>query len=77
MHERDYVRIDYTNSRGERRQRSVRVIEFRFGANEWHTDAGWLFKAYCVESGEEREFAMAGLHGWTMLPALAEGVSAP
>ena len=77
MHKRDYVRIDYTNWRGERRQRIVRVLDFRFGTNEWHIEPQWLFHAYCIESGVEREFAMAGLHGWIMLPALAEGVSTP
>jgi hypothetical protein len=66
MHIRDYVEIDYLNWRGERRKRIVRVIEgsFRFGANDWHTDPQYLFKAYCVESGDEREFAMSGLYGW-------------
>ena len=71
MHIRDYVRIDYTNWRGERRQRIVRVLDFRFGANEWHPEDQWLFRAYGVESGEEREFAMAGLHGWTPIPGMS------
>lgn len=64
MHPRDYVEIDYTNYRGERGKRVVRVFQFYFGSNEWHTEPQWLFRAYCVKSGEGRDFAMAGLHGW-------------
>ena len=74
MHKRDYVEIDYTNWRGERRKRLVRVIEFWFGKSAWHPEEQWLMRAFCVESGEDRDFAVTGLHGFTPVKGTSQGI---
>lgn len=76
MNSRDYVEIDYTNWRGERRRRLVRVIGFFWGKSAWHPEEQWLFLAHDVEKDEQREFAMAGLHSWKMIKGSADGVRA-
>lgn len=71
MQTQQIVEIDHTNWRGERRKRLVRPIRWFFGSNKWHREEQWLMVAYCLERGEERDFAMSGLHGFT--PAAARG----
>lgn len=60
------VTIDYTNWRGERRTRRIFPLDLRFGVSEWHKTPQWLLRAIDVDRGDgsEREFAMAGIHGW-------------
>lgn len=63
------VRIDYTNYRGERRERRIVPIAIRFTANEWHPEPQWLMHAIDIEkaaAGEPagRDFAMKGIHRW-------------
>jgi predicted DNA-binding transcriptional regulator YafY len=60
----ELVFIDYTNHRGERAWRSVTPISIRFGSTEWHPEAQWLLRAYTVDRGAEREFAMKDIHAW-------------
>ena len=69
MHKRNYVEIDYTNWRGERGKRIVRVFGFGFGSTPYHEEPQWLFEAYNAEKQEERTFALAGLQAWRMVPA--------
>jgi len=65
LNRNDLVEIDYTNWRGERRTRMIRgPFVLRFGANDWHKEPQWLLGAFCMESGELREFAMSGFQGW-------------
>lgn len=49
---------DYTNWRGETRQRSILPRSLRYGATEWHKEPQWLLKAMDTESKEEREFTL-------------------
>jgi predicted DNA-binding transcriptional regulator YafY len=58
------VLIDYTNWRGERRERRIRPLGLFFENNEWHPDTQWLLEAVDVESGELRTFALASIHSW-------------
>jgi predicted DNA-binding transcriptional regulator YafY len=58
--------IDYTNWRGERSSRMIEPKSIRYGSNEWHKDEQWLLLAYDRYKGEDREFAMGGIHSWSI-----------
>lgn len=59
-----YVSIDYTNWRGERRVRKVYPTGmFRHGTSEWHKEEGWLFEAK-DEDGKVKEFSLGGVHSF-------------
>ena len=64
MSEEDYVTIDYTNHRGERRVRLIRPMSIYFGATDWHKAMQWLLRAVDCEKGEVRDFAMSSIHSW-------------
>lgn len=59
-----YVVIDYTNWRGERRERVVMPISFAWTHTEHHPVPQWLLLATDVERGERRMFAMSNIHSW-------------
>lgn len=50
--------FSYTNYRGEKSVRHVHVINLRWGATEWHPEPQWLLKAYDLDKGAVREFAV-------------------
>jgi len=59
--------IDYTNWRGERRQRRIKPIQFYFGEVSWHPGPQWLVDAVDLDrTGDDRvrTFALSGIHGW-------------
>jgi len=59
--------IDYTNWRGERRQRRIKPIRFYFGEVSWHPGPQWLVDAVDLDRTEDdrvRTFALSGIHGW-------------
>jgi len=58
------VLLDYTNHRGERRERRVLPGRIWYGTTKWHPEAQWLMQATDLERGEQRDFAMAQIHGW-------------
>lgn len=58
------VTIDYTNWRGARSMRRVRPVSIVYENNEWHPETQWLLYAIDLEKGEERCFALAGIHSW-------------
>jgi predicted DNA-binding transcriptional regulator YafY len=60
------VIIDYTNWRGERRERQIRPLAngLQFTKNQWHPDPQWLLQAVDVESAGVRTFAMKNIHSW-------------
>jgi predicted DNA-binding transcriptional regulator YafY len=60
------VVIDYTNWRGDRREREIRPLSsgLQFTKNQWHPDPQWLLQAVDVESGSVRTFAMRNIHSW-------------
>lgn len=49
----------YTNHRGETAERTVIPLGVRFGSTQWHPEPQWLLRAFDLEKGAEREFAMA------------------
>ena len=62
----DTVRIDYTNWRGERGERTVTPIVWHFGANQWHPEPQWLMDALDHDKGERRTFAVAAIHSFSL-----------
>lgn len=64
MSEQEYVSIDYTNYRGERRARLIRPLSLYFGTTDWHPTPQWLLHAVDCEKGEVRDFAMSSIHSW-------------
>jgi predicted DNA-binding transcriptional regulator YafY len=59
-----WVRIDYTNWRGERAERLVQPYRIEFGSNEWHPEEQWLLYAHDDKSDSGRTFALANIHSW-------------
>lgn len=60
------VQIDYTNWKGERRERLItpRQGGIFWGSNEWHKEPQWLLRAFCHEKKAERVFAVKDIHSW-------------
>lgn len=64
MSEQDVI-IDYTNHRGERRERRVRPYKVWFGESPYHKDGRqWFWTALDYEKDEERDFAVKDIHAW-------------
>jgi hypothetical protein len=61
------AKIDYTNHRGERRERVIGPpARVWLGRSPWHGDSvQWFLHAVDVEKGEERDFALKDIHGWS------------
>jgi hypothetical protein len=55
------VDFEYTNWEGRKSLRRARPISIRFGKSEWHPKPQWLMRAFDIDKGEEREFAMADM----------------
>lgn len=49
----------YTNYRGEYDLRTAIPHSLRWGTTEWHPEGGWLMKAWDVDKGAFREFALS------------------
>ena len=60
----DRVTIDYTNWRGERRERDVLPHSIVFEATRWHPEPQWLLRAVDLEDYVPKEFAMKDIHSW-------------
>ena len=58
------VRIDYTNWKGERQQRTIHPLNMFWGSNEWHPQPQWLIEAFDLEKKAVRTFAANKVHGW-------------
>jgi len=56
------VVIDYTNWRGERRERMVRPLSLQFTDTKWHPEVQWMLMA--EDEGVVKGFAMKGIHSW-------------
>lgn len=65
----DLVWIDYTNHKGERRERLILPQKLYWGSSQWHPEPQWLLAALDVEKKARRDFAMQEIHQWT--PATA------
>jgi predicted DNA-binding transcriptional regulator YafY len=61
---KQYVRIDYTNWRGERSLRHIHPLSIAFANDEWHPETQWLLEAVDLEKGAIRWFALANIHSW-------------
>ena len=62
------VLIDYTNHRGERRNRWIVPSSLLWApdGNEWHPGPQWLLWAMDREDGDQlKAFAMKSIHSWT------------
>ena len=64
MHEPAVI-LDYTNYKGVRRPRRVRVVRLYYGSTDYHPLPGYLLEAVDTESGQTRTFSMNHVHGWT------------
>jgi SAM-dependent methyltransferase len=62
------LKIDYTNWRGERRQRTIQPLEIRYGSTQWHPEPSWLLKGSEAGKGE-RFYALENVHDWEMATA--------
>lgn len=58
------VHIDYTNWRNERAWRLIEPVSIYYGHTPWHLKDQWLLKAVDLNTGEERDFALSGIHEW-------------
>ena len=59
-----YVVIDYTNWRGERRERKIHPLRLVFENNEFHPSTQWLIEAEDLEGGGVKTFALNTIHSW-------------
>jgi hypothetical protein len=62
--DRQWVEIDYTNWRGERRSRTILPRRLDFTATEWHPAEQWILWAQDGKDGAVKAFALSGVHGW-------------
>jgi len=53
------LEFKYTNWRGETSMRLAQPVSVRWGNNEWHAKPQWLLRAYDLEKGADREFALS------------------
>jgi predicted DNA-binding transcriptional regulator YafY len=56
--------IDYTNWRGERRNRRIRPTGLAFTSNEYHAQPCWMLLARDLDSNEDRTFPLQSIHRW-------------
>jgi hypothetical protein len=54
-------KFDYVNYRGDRSWRTVRVLGFRFGSNQWHPEEQLLIEVHDLDRGLDRAFAASGI----------------
>lgn len=58
------VTIDYTNYKGERRERLIHPRMIFFGTSEHHTGHQWLMLVWDPEKSAFRTCAMKDIHSW-------------
>lgn len=59
------VTILYTNYRGETARRRIAPLSLYFGQTDWHPEPQWLLRAFDLDKGEERTFAMKDVKEWS------------
>ena len=58
--------LDYTNHRGERRERTVIIQTFYFGTSDFHPgEPQWFLHAFDVKKQALRHFAVKDIHNIT------------
>jgi len=60
--------IQYTNWKGDTRERRILPKAVRFGATKWHPEPQFLLRAFDVEKNAEREFALKDIGGSATMP---------
>ncbi len=58
------VSIDYTNWRGERRERKIMPVRLEFTENVWHPISQWFIIARDIEDGKIKSFPCSSIHRW-------------
>ncbi len=53
-----FLEFDYTNWKGVKGHREVKVVRIYFGSTDYHKEQQWLMKAFDLAKNEERVFAM-------------------
>lgn len=68
------TRFVYRNHRNEIAERRVRVISIRKGTSEYYKTERWLLRAFDLDKGAEREFALDRIKDGflALLPAVGE-----
>ena len=67
MSDKQAIRIDYTNHRGERRIRKVRPIQVWFGDSPYHKGEQWFFEAWDCARNRRRDFLLVDIHAFHRL----------
>lgn len=53
-----FVSLTYTNHRGETALRTIKPVEAWYGESPYHRGAQWFLRAFDMEKGAERDFAL-------------------
>jgi len=64
MNQERIVIIDYTNHRGERRERQIIPGSISFEETPDHNPAQWVCRAWDCEKKAQRTFALKNIHSW-------------
>ncbi|MGB0848221.1 MAG: WYL domain-containing protein [Thiolinea sp.] len=59
-------KIDYTNWKGETRERRINPGRVWYGDTEFHPKRQWLLQAFDIEKQAVRNFALADIHSVTV-----------
>ncbi len=64
MYDPQVVKIDYTNYRGERKERLIIPHALRWASTEWEPETQWILEAYDIQKEARRDFAIQDIHSW-------------
>ena len=64
-HDKEIVKILYTNWKNETRYRIIKPISIEFKSTEWHKEEQWILNAVDVEKNAIRNFAIKDIKEWT------------
>ncbi|WP_018500860.1 DUF1653 domain-containing protein [Parafrankia discariae] len=60
-----WITLDYTNHRGERKERLVRPERVWHGRTDWHPEYDqWLLEAFDKDRQDIRNFTLRNIHNW-------------
>ena len=59
----DPVWLVYTNWEGVTASRNIKPLYLWYGTTEWHPEPQWLIAGIDMETGNRRDFALAGFNG--------------
>lgn len=54
----EVLKVQYTNWKGNTREREIKPISLRWGVTRYHTEMQWLLVAWCMEDEIIKEFAL-------------------